>query len=183
MVKTVVVVALTMGLFLATGAAAKTADPIELKQVKPLPVLCQWVVSTRVTVGRDLGLAYRELDAFVRAKKIAVAGPALAIYHTAPGPKWRIEACLPLRAAPTASGPFRFQTIPGGPAAVLRRRGPYKDMPRVYLELWKWINHRGYKPAGPPREFYVASPPQVKDPAKFVTLIVWPVRQVRCSPN
>jgi effector-binding domain-containing protein len=183
MVKTVVVMAPILGLFLTTGAPAKTAYPIELKQIKPHPVICKLVVTARATIGRDLGRAYQELGAFLKARKVAVVGPPLAIYRTPPGPKWRIEACLPPRTALTESDPFKLQKIAGGPAAVLTRRGPYGDMTPVYLALWTWINHQGYEPAGPPREVYVAMPPRVTDPKQFVTLIVWPVRKVRCSPN
>ncbi len=183
MIKTATIMAMAGCLFLAPWAAAKTAYPIELKQVKPRLVLCKRVVTTRADVGRDLGRAYQQLGAFLKAKKVAVAGPALAIYLGPPRPKWRIDACLPPRTALTASGPFKLQKLPGGTVAVLTRHGPYGDMTPVYLDLWKWINHQGYKSAGPPREVYVAMPPRVKDPKKFVTLIVWPVQKVRCSPR
>jgi effector-binding domain-containing protein len=176
-------VGVMIGLLLAPGAAAKTGWPIELKKVKPQLVLCKVVVTTRADLGRDLGRAFGQLDAFLKANKVAAAGPPLAIYKTPPGARWRIEACWPIRKALTASRPFQIQKLAGGSAAVLTFRGPFKDLTPVYLALWKWINHKGYKPSGPPREIYAAMPPAVKDPKKFLTLIVWPVEQVRCSPQ
>jgi effector-binding domain-containing protein len=183
MVKTVAIMALIMVLSLVSGAAAKTAHHMELKQIKPKPVVCKLVVTTRKNIGRDLNQALQELGAFIKAKKVAVAGPPMAIYKSPPGPKWRIEACWPIQKAPTAAGPFKTRRLAGGLMAVLTLRGPYRNLNPVYMGLWKWINQQGYEPAGPPREVYVAMPPVVTDPKKFVTLIVWPVKKVRCSPK
>lgn len=177
------IVALVMCLFLAPGASAETTYPIKLKKSEPRTVLCKRIVTTRTTLGRDLGQAYRELEQYLKARKVAIAGSPLAIYHTPPGPKWRIDACLPLGSPVTGSGPIQPKKLPGGPVAILTHRGAYHDLTPVYLALWKWINHQGYKPAGPPREIYAAMPPRIKNPAKFVTLIVWPVQKVRCSPR
>ncbi|MBU0515816.1 MAG: GyrI-like domain-containing protein [Proteobacteria bacterium] len=183
MIRTAAIITIAICLFLAPGATAKTAYPIELKKSEPRTVLCKRIVTTRAALGRDLNQAHQELGRYLKAKKVTVAGPPLAIYHSPPGPKWRIDACLPPRTAVTASGPFRLQKLADGPVAILTHRGAYHDLTPVYLALWKWINHQGYQPAGPPREVYVAMPPRVKDPKKFVTLIVWPVKKVRCSPK
>jgi len=170
-------------LFLAPGASAETAYPIKLKKAEPRTVLCKRIVTTRATLRRDLGRVFRELGRYLKARKVAIAGPPLAIYHGPPSSKWRIDACLPPRTPVTGSGPIQTRRLPGGQVAVLTHQGALHDLTPVYLALWKWINHQGYKPAGPPWEIYAAMPPRIKNPAKFVTLIVWPVQKVRCSPR
>jgi effector-binding domain-containing protein len=46
----------------------------------------------------------------------------------------------------------------------------------AYRELEVWIERQGLTPARPGFDIYLNDPTEVKDPAKFETEIVWPVK-------
>lgn len=75
--------------------------------------------------------------------------------------------------------PLQRWTVPAGPCAVLRYRGPYASMHAAYRWLFgQWLPHSGRQPAEHPVwEDYLNDPRQVA-PADLLTDIVLPLRAV-----
>ena len=62
-------------------------------------------------------------------------------------------------------------------ALSLYHHGAYEELPAVAQRRLAGAQEQGLTPAGTIRRIYLEGPPQHKDPAKFITQVVLPLRE------
>lgn len=140
-------------------------------------------VAVRATVPIErlpafFGAALLEATEVAKRAGARVVGPPFARYHTAPPGPVDVEAVVPVDHAVAVSGPGRVHPLelPAGAALKARHVGPYDALGPVYAELGQWMAEHHQVPADAPREVYLTDPQSERDPSKWVTLVLWPVR-------
>lgn len=139
-------------------------------------------VAGRVTADEFdpfLAAAFAELGAAAGRTGAAVAGPGGALYPAdldADGTD--VVAVLPMDAPvrPSAGGRVELVELPAVTVAVLTHTGGYDTIDDTYRALGAWVADHAEPLELPVREWYVAGPPELDDPAAFRTEIAWPVR-------
>ena len=73
--------------------------------------------------------------------------------------------------------PPQAALLPAVQALSLYHHGAYEELPAVAQRLLAGAQEQGLTPAGTIRRIYLEGPPQYKDPAKFITQVVLPLRE------
>ena len=155
-------------------------DPdIRPTQLKERPTA---VVRERVPMSalRDFfGRAFGAVTGAVQEQHVQLAGPPFALYRGMPTDVVDVEAGFPLAA------PFSSQagadtavsagTLPAGPAYEALHVGPYELLPQTYGAIMARMREDGVSPGEAMWEYYLSDPGAEPDPAKWQTLVVWPV--------
>ena len=79
-------------------------------------------------------------------------------------------------AVPPESRGEYVQTLPETQALSLFHHGAYEALPGVAQRLLACARERGLTPAGTLRRIYLEGPPLHKDPSRFITQVVLPLR-------
>ena len=152
---------------------------IVLKKVEPMKIAS--VRGTVPTYG-DIMMLGEKLLPLYKNHAAKIAGPFLAIYHDM---EYRekdvdIEVAIPVNGDLEIEEPITVRELPGeDTVASMIHRGPYENIGEAYQALMTWCEANGYELAGPDRELYLASPPEVKDPADYVTELQQPVKKIQ----
>jgi effector-binding domain-containing protein len=86
-----------------------------------------------------------------------------------------VEAGFPTATPVEAGDGVHTVTLPGGSAVVAEHIGPYETMEQTYGDLQDWMTEQGLTPRAGPWESYLTDPSAEPDPARWRTLITWPV--------
>jgi effector-binding domain-containing protein len=160
--------------FIRKGAVM--AYDITLKNIAPADVIGLTLRTSPEAISADAGPAYHRIyDALGRAN-ITPAGPPRLVYHAMEDEEWTIELCVPVTDAAGAPEGLTLRHMDGGRAATAVHVGPYNELGMAYREVEVWIGKHGLTPEGLPYDIYTNDPAEVRDPAKYETEIVWPVR-------
>ncbi|MBA3349832.1 MAG: MerR family transcriptional regulator [Actinobacteria bacterium] len=160
--------------FIKKGAVM-TYD-INIKEVEPADVIGLTLETSPEGISTDAGATYERLYDVLGQEGITAAGPPRLVYHRMDDDSWTIECCAPIAEASKAPEGFVLRSFPGGRAAHALHVGPYDELGMAYREMGVWIDKQGLSTANPPYDVYLNDPSEVKDPAKFETEIVWPVK-------
>ena len=150
---------------------------VVIKKVEPMKI-----ASVRGTVPtyHDIMILGEKLVPVFKTHTASVAGPFLAIYHDM---EYRekdvdIEVGIPISEDLSLPEPIKVRDLPGeDTVASTVHRGPYDTIGQAYQALMTWCESNGYELAGPDREVYLTSPPEVSDPADYVTELQQPVKK------
>jgi effector-binding domain-containing protein len=140
------------------------------------------IASVRGTVPtyHDIMILGDKLVPIFKTHASSIAGPFLAIYHDM---EYRekdvdIEVGVPISEDLSLTEPVKIRDLPGEETvASTIHRGPYDNIGEAYQALMTWCESNGYELAGPDREVYLACPPEVSDPADYVTELQQPVKK------
>ena len=80
-------------------------------------------------------------------------------------------------AVPPESRGEHVALLPAVQALSRYHHGAYEELPAVAQRLLAGAQEQGLTPAGTIRRIYLEGPPQHKDPAKFITQVVLPLRE------
>jgi effector-binding domain-containing protein len=160
--------------FIRKGAVM-TYD-ITIKEVDPVDVIGSEFQSTLDTLSPDIGAAMGEVYEKVTQAEICPSGPPRVVYHEITDDEWTVEACIPVTGVEKAPQGLTLRKFDGGKMASTLHVGPYHELGMVYREIEVWIEKQNLKSAGAPFDVYLNDPSEVKDPTKFETEILWPVR-------
>ncbi|AXJ09998.1 GyrI-like domain-containing protein [Arthrobacter sp. PM3] len=115
----------------------------------------------------------------VQQQHVQLAGPPFALYRGMPTDVVDVEAGFPLAAPFTSTGgeggPVTAGTLPAGKAYEAMHIGPYATLQQTYGAIMARMQADGVTPAGTMWEYYLSDPGAEPDPAKWQTLVVWPV--------
>lgn len=78
---------------------------------------------------------------------------------------------------PESQGEY-VEVLPETPALSLYHHGAYEELPAAAQRLFAYAREHGLTPTGTIRRIYLEGPPQHKDPAKFITQVVLPIREI-----
>ncbi len=133
--------------------------------------------TTYAEIFNDIPAGFGAVMAFCAGAGIDPVGAPFTLYHQAPDAETAgdIAMCIPVAAATASgSGNVEFIELPAGATASVLHRGSYEDMGESYANVGTWIQERGHRIVGPPREVYLNSPADVVD-ADLLTEIHFPI--------
>lgn len=151
---------------------------IEVRHLEEQPT-----VSIREQVARDMigpMLAERvtEIEAFIAGRRGQSTGNPFARLHNY-GEVERDDVDLEV-GVPTmetvdcpAETAFDAGMLPGGPAAILRYRGPYEQIGDAYEQLQAWVRASEHEAQGAPWEFFIGD----LESDDWEVEIVWPLME------
>ena len=121
--------------------------------------------------------AYQSVMSATEQQHVQLAGPPFALYRGMPTDVVDVEAGFPV-AAPFSGGDdggVTAGTLPAGQALEAMHIGPYETLPETYGAIMGRMQAEGLTPGNSMWEYYLSDPAAEPDPAKWKTLIVWPV--------
>lgn len=80
-------------------------------------------------------------------------------------------------AVPPESTGESIEILPATQALSVYHHGAYEALPAVVQQLLAYAQAHGLTPTGTVRRIYLEGPPQHKDPAKFITQVVLPLKE------
>ncbi len=137
--------------------------------------------SVRDTVSRDdvtqaLGSSFQAVKEALGKQRVEPDGSPFARWH-AFGDQVDIEAGLMVKTPILADGNVKPSDLPGGPAVMAVHAGPYEGLKATYDALEAWIAHSGRTANGGPWEIYLTDPSEEPDAGRWLTEVIWPLRQ------
>jgi effector-binding domain-containing protein len=158
------------------------ARPMEY-EVKVRETVAQPIVSIRTTIPMAempefFGRAYGEMFSLLGELGIRPAGVPFTMYHDQEFTVERVdmEVVVPISEPAHDRGRVKAGTLPGGRVAYALHQGPFDEIAGAYRALADWVQSHGHELAGPPRECYLVSPNETRNPAEYRTEIVWPIK-------
>lgn len=125
------------------------------------------------------GRAFGAVMGAVQQQHVQLAGPPFALYRGMPTDVVDVEAGFPLAAPFTSAGgedtAVTAGTLPAGQAYEAMHIGPYETLQQTYGAIMARMRADGVSPGGAMWEYYLSDPGAEPDPAKWQTLVVWPV--------
>ncbi len=120
-----------------------------------------WATASIVAVVNQVEAKFDELGIFDRVKE---AGPRVLFYEE-DGEDVMVFLGLPVADPPgDLPAPAQYRVLPEIEAAAAVRSGPAATIfPMVYHDLVRWIEERGYRPAGPNRNVWLHEIDDVAD--------------------
>jgi effector-binding domain-containing protein len=124
---------------------------------------------------------FGELGCALATARLQPTGPAIAYYTDADDDDHVVvHASMPVNGGPDPAGLFSIADLPAfRQAAVTLYTGSMDHCLPIYQALGRWIEHAGYRGAGPHREITLSCPP---DRNQMVTEIQLPVEHVVGGP-
>ena len=150
---------------------------VVIKKIEPMKI-----ASVRGTVPtyHDIMMLGENLVPIFKTNPSSIAGPFLALYHDMEycEKDVDIEVAIPVSEDLSLPDPIEIRNLPGeDTVASTIHRGPYEKINEAYQALMTWCEANGYELSGPDREIYLTSPPDVSDPADYVTELQQPVKK------
>ncbi len=160
------------------------SNPEPVPDIRPAQLKEQPTAVVRETVPmnalRDFfGRAFGAVTGAVQQQHVQLAGPPFALYRGKPTDVVDVEAGFPLAAPFTNAGGEETEvtagTLPAGRAYEAMHVGPYESLQHTYGAIRARMQADGASPGEAMWEYYLTDPGAEPDPAKWQTLVVWPV--------
>jgi DNA-binding transcriptional MerR regulator len=123
--------------------------------------------------------AFTELYGAVRAAGLRPAGPAGTLYsgEVFEWERGEVTAFVPVAGAAVGTGRAGLLEVPPAELAIAMHEGAFAELDRTYGALGTYVTERELGVDGPIREYYVVSPLDTDDEARYRTEVAWPVFQ------
>ena len=146
--------------------------------IKETPDMIVAGIRRVVPTYADVGVLFKELEAFFMEHKALVAGPCLSRCFDE---EYRerdvdLEALVPLKEMVPESGDIKVYRLPGETVASAIHTGPYEKLFSAYQSMLGWMEDNDWQFIPPNREIYIVSFDQTQDTEKFVTELQIPIR-------
>lgn len=111
-------------------------------------------------ISQAMGACFGTVMAFLGARGIGPAGPALAVYYTYAPDSLSFRAGFQVTEADLAraEGEVKADVTPAGPALHFLHTGPYRTLRDGYAEMMQHVQAEGLSMAVPAWEVYVDDP-------------------------
>jgi effector-binding domain-containing protein len=161
------------------GGTGKVVS-IEVATMKDLNV-CQTETTCKIEdIGKNLGEMYGKIGKKIGECGLRMDGMPMAMY---PGinkdsKETKVVAMVPTnnKCMKDCSPEFKCHVIPGGKYVKAAYEGPYEGNMIAYEAIQKYMAENKLTANGEPFEGYANDPMEVKDPAKYLTIVYWPVK-------
>lgn len=128
-------------------------------------------------ISKTLGESYTEILLFIAKNNIKQAGAPFAIYHSHSREKVEFEACIPVESVAVRPVGKIYETeIKEGNAIVVEYYGDPKKSAIGHIAIDKYVAINKKTVIGSPWEEYITDPLAVKDTAKWLTKIYYPIK-------
>ena len=151
---------------------------VELKDVETIKVAVLRKQGSVRETGKTFGQLFGRL---MRSQAPLAQRPPIAVFYgdaeTFDPENATYDVCVPLAGEMEASGNVEVKELPAVRVACAVHKGPYDRIGPLYDAMFRWMEGRGLRVAGPVREVYVKAPGPggTTDPEEFVTEVQVPV--------
>lgn len=152
------------------------SNDYRIKEMEAVDLIGIELVTSAESIAAYATAALDRIYDGLNDNSITPAGPSRLVYHEMNSDSWKIEVCVPVSGAADPPAGLSLRRFEGGRAATALHVGPYDQLGPAYRELETWIEEQNLEPVGPPFDSYLNDPNEVKDPARFETEIIWPVK-------
>jgi effector-binding domain-containing protein len=118
---------------------------------------------------------FTRLPAVLAGQGVAITGPALALYHGAPGATADLEAGFPTSGPVETDDDVVTSHLPGGRVARLVHEGSFDQLGSSWGRLGAWMAAEGLTPGDDMWEVYITEPSPEMDPADLRTELNWTI--------
>jgi DNA-binding transcriptional MerR regulator len=121
--------------------------------------------------------AFTELYGAIRAAGLRPSGPGGSLYsgELFEWERGEVTAFVPVAAAAAVAGRPASLEVPPAELAIAMHEGGFAELDRTYGALGTYVTERELGVDGPIREYYVVSPLDTDDEARYRTEVCWPV--------
>jgi effector-binding domain-containing protein len=126
----------------------------------------------REAIGTTIGESFLKLDTYVKKSNNKVMGYPFTTWYNIS----MFNAALPVAQDTKGEGDIKFNVQEAFEAMVVKYYGAYDKNEAVYQAMDAYMKEKGLTPGGPPTEVYVTDPMVEKDTTKWLTEMVFPVK-------
>jgi DNA-binding transcriptional MerR regulator len=121
--------------------------------------------------------AFTELYSAVRAAGLRPSGPSGTLYsgELFEWERGDVTAFVPVAGAASGAGRAGLVEVPPAELAIALHEGGFAELDRTYGALGTYVSERELGVDGPIREYYIVSPLDTDDEARYRTEVAWPV--------
>jgi effector-binding domain-containing protein len=127
--------------------------------------------------------AFSETMRVLGMRGITPIGPPFGKYYGQPDSMVDVEAGFPVSAPIEQVEEIIPGSLPGGRVVEAEHVGAYEEMDRTYAAMRRFFADAGMTPGDVMWESYLTDPGAEPDPAKWRTLISWPVATSGLTPD
>lgn len=149
---------------------------IETIERDPVEAVVAEVTAPFAEIGERMGATFESVGSALTAAGCTPAGPPVSVWLDVEDESaWRVAVGFPVQPPLPELIGLEHMHLPGGISVVGTHEGPYDGLAAAWDAVTEHVKEGGLQAAAPPWEAYVAAPPAVEDPNKWVTEIIWPV--------
>ncbi len=130
----------------------------------------------RGDIPEALGRMFQAVKDTLAKQGVESDGAPFARYHSF-GDAVDLEAGLMVAAETQPDGIVKPGELPAGPAAIAVHAGPYESLGATYDAMERWLAMSSHEPNGGPWELYITDPSAEPNPSKWLTEVIFPLRQ------
>lgn len=154
----------------------KTKSKIDVKDMQAQKALVIKADMPTAEIGQKMGEIYEFLFNYTVQNQITPVGPPFAVYLSFdPEGNTVFEAGVPIAEEASGSGEVEYREYPATKAVSMLYTGPYEEMAPTYEKIMKYISENNLKSKGMCWEIYLTDPNEEPDPAKYQTIISFPI--------
>jgi effector-binding domain-containing protein len=131
-------------------------------------------------IGQELpkfyGNAYTKLAKYIVENKAKPTGPPFSLYYKWEKNEFVLDACMGANKPLKGNKEIKSGKLTGGNIYTVNYYGPYEGTGRAHEMAMNWLKNNKHQLTGAPREVYQTDPMTEKDPAKWLTLVVYPFK-------
>lgn len=136
----------------------QNAKAMEKKKVEKTTVLTVSLTSSLATLTQDIGNLPNELAAKAEELGLEITGAQIWQYVGSdgqPGTKFRLDICMPVKAAKGDPGKFKFEELPVYNCVSEMHKGAWSNLGNTYGKIMGEMTRKGMIPTGTSREIYL----------------------------
>ena len=149
---------------------------IETSSEKPAQYLYIHQVGNGQVLEKLFMDSYAELGKYIAKNGAKLTGPPFAIYYKWEKNHFEFDACMTVNKSLKGEKMIKSGKLKGGNILIVKYYGPYEGTGRAHAAAMKWIQDNKRIINGTPREVFVSDPMTEKDPTKWLTLVVYPIK-------
>jgi effector-binding domain-containing protein len=153
-ISTLLIIILTVTFSFTT----QKSNAMENKKVEKTTVLMYSLQSSLASMQKDVADIPNELMAEAQQLGLEIAGPQIWQYTGSdgqPNTKFKLDICIPVKAAKGDPGKFKFATLPEFKCISEMHNGPYNKLGNVYQRIMGEITRKSIPITGTSREIYI----------------------------
>jgi effector-binding domain-containing protein len=148
---------------------------METKTEKPSNFLFIHKTGTGQDLENYFMECYMALGKYIAMNGAKSNGAPFSLYYKWENNQFDLDICAPVDKVLKGDATIKPGKLKGGKILTIKYYGPYEGTGRAHAAAMKWIDDNKSKMTGAPREVFITGPMTEKDPAKWLTLIVYPV--------
>lgn len=146
--------------------------------VKNMPSMNYYGIMDELTLAEipaKMGEYYSKLFTEGHKNGIKIIGAPFALYSTL-GDTIKIECAIPVKDNSLKLKGIESKVLPQQKFAIIKYVGSYDNSEKPHVFMTEWLTNNKFEVAGSVMEIYVKGPMVEKDPNKYETYIMYPIK-------